>query len=109
MELNLKAIRKEKGLTQEELATAVGATKRQIGAWERGENDMPIDYAIEIANVLDCTIDGIAGRTTYAVVPLPDDSGLFPDEREVIELYRKLSEEGKRALLVLLRNNASEV
>ena len=39
MELNLREIRKKKGMTQNELALAVGASKRQIGAWERGESN----------------------------------------------------------------------
>ena len=47
MELNLREIRKKKGLTQNELALAVGATKRQIGAWERGENDLPMEFILK--------------------------------------------------------------
>lgn len=62
MELNLREIRKKKGLTQNELALAVGATKRQIGAWERGENDLPMDFALSIADTLGCTVDDIARR-----------------------------------------------
>lgn len=91
MNVNMKRLRKEKGLTQEELAKMVGATKRQIGSWERGENDLPLDYADSIASVLGCTLDELAGRADGAdglgIDPYPS---LTQDERELLSLYRNM-------------------
>ena len=95
MELNLREIRKKKGLTQNQLALAVGATKRQIGAWERGENDLPMDFALSIADVLGCTVDDIARRTEYGFVTMYSE-----DEIKLIEMYRMLDFNAKRAILV---------
>ena len=53
METNLRKLRKANGYTQEQLASAIGATKRQVGAWERSENDLPMDYADQIATLFD--------------------------------------------------------
>ena len=36
MKMTLKAARHNKGLTQEQLAEAVGVTSRTIGSWEKG-------------------------------------------------------------------------
>lgn len=94
MELNLKELRKRKGMTQEELAAAVGATKRKIGAWERGENDIPMDYAVSIADVLNCTVDEIAGRKTSVPVLSLDYT-----ERLLIRLYRNLDNEARQLLV----------
>lgn len=96
MNVNMKRLRKEKGLTQEELAKLVDATKRQIGAWERGENDLPLDYADSIASVLGCTLDELAGRADGAdglgIDPYPS---LTRDERELLSLFRSMGEREK--------------
>ena len=93
MKLNLDELRKKKKMTQEMLASAVGASKRQIGAWERGENDIPMDFAVLIADTLDCSIDDIAGReVNYAYVSLSDD------EKSLLKDYRDSSEEGRKAI-----------
>lgn len=92
MDLKLKDIRKRMNMTQQELAAAVGATKRQIGAWERGENDLPMDYAATIADVLNCSIDEIAGRDSTSVL------SLIWEERKLIRLYRNMDDETKHLL-----------
>jgi len=103
MNVNMKRLRKEKGLTQEELAKMVDATKRQIGAWERGENDLPLDYADSIASVLGCTLDELAGRADGAdglgIDPYPS---LTRDERDLLLLFRSMGEREK----VLMMDNA---
>ena len=101
MKLNLKEIRKNRKMTQQELAQSVGATKRQIGAWERGENDIPMDYASMIADVLKCTVDDIAGRTVPAAKN--DDS----EEQELVGIYRSLNAHGRAQLMVFARGCAA--
>ncbi|MBQ1449394.1 MAG: helix-turn-helix transcriptional regulator [Eggerthellaceae bacterium] len=95
MELNLRGIRKSRNLTQEELADKVSATKRQIGAWERGENDMPMDYAAAIADALGCSIDEIAGH----VKPESASGCKSADEAELLRLYRFMDAIGREHLL----------
>ncbi len=94
MKLMLSEIRKRVGMTQEELGAAVGATRRQIGAWERGENDMPMDFAMQIANVLGCTIDELAGRKQRGTV-----LELSLDERDLVGCYRRMAAEDKVSFL----------
>lgn len=65
MKLNMRKLRKAKGMTQTELGNCVSATTRQIGAWERGENELPLDYAYMIADALDCTIDELVNRPDF--------------------------------------------
>lgn len=101
MELNLKELRKKKGMTQLELAAAVGATQRKIGAWERGENDIPMDFAVSIADVLDCSVDDIAGRSHTATV-----LSLDWNERTLIRLYRNMDDSQREILLSTARNFA---
>lgn len=96
MASSMREIRKSAGMTQEQLAASVNATKRQIGAWERGENDMPMDYAVMIADVLGCTVDELAGRDN----PMAQ---LARDEREVIDMMREMDAPARRLALKLVR------
>lgn len=101
---DMKRLRKERGFTQEQLAAMVNATKRQIGAWERGENELPMDYGVVIADVLNCTLDELSGRQC----PAATISNVTDDERELLELYRSLSARGQNAVLVGLREYAGK-
>lgn len=105
MKLSMRELRKSKKLTQQQVADAIGATKRQVGAWERGENDLPMDYAFEIADLLDCTVDDIAGRESTVSYYAIDLNKVECDE--LCELYRSMTDEGQHQLLVYARGLAA--
>lgn len=52
----LKQIRREKNLTQVELAEAIGCNQGQIANWEAGRHPIPENYRIELQKVLCCHI-----------------------------------------------------
>ena len=62
MDLQMKRIRESRGLSQQEVADLIGVPVRRYGSWERGERNMNLDDAVEIAQVLNCTLDELAGR-----------------------------------------------
>lgn len=110
MKLSMRTLRKSHGLTQEELAKAIGATKRQVGAWERGENDLPMDFAVAIADALECTIDDIAGRDThyfYMNIPERPQDALTDEERDLLDTFRALDDRGRREALYAVRGIAA--
>lgn len=53
----LKELRREKGLTQEQLSEVFGVSNRSISRWENGVNMPDFDLVIEIANYFDISID----------------------------------------------------
>ncbi|MDE7185952.1 MAG: helix-turn-helix domain-containing protein [Lachnospiraceae bacterium] len=53
----LKELRKEKALTQEQLAEILGVTNRSISRWENGVNMPDFDLVIELANYFGVSID----------------------------------------------------
>lgn len=59
----LAAIRKEKGLSQSELADRVDSTSITIGRYERDEVKPPLEVAAKIAVVLGVSLDFLAGIT----------------------------------------------
>ena len=57
----LKDLREDKDLTQSELAEALGLYTTTYARYERGENELPLYMAIEIAKYYNISIDYIAG------------------------------------------------
>ena len=55
----LKELRREKQLTQEQLAEVFGVTNRSISRWENGVNMPDFDLVIEIANYYNVSIEEI--------------------------------------------------
>ena len=53
----LKELRKEKSMTQEQLAEVLGVTNRSISRWENGVNMPDFDLVIEIVNYFDVGIE----------------------------------------------------
>ena len=58
-ERNLTLLRKKKGLSQDELAFAVGVTRQTIYTWEAGLNYPNIIALNKIAEVLDVSTDDL--------------------------------------------------
>jgi len=61
---NLKALRKQKGLTQEELAGFIGVSFQAISKWERDEGYPDITTLPALANFFGLTIDELLGINT---------------------------------------------
>ncbi len=55
--INIRAIRKEKGLTQKDMATSLNVQQSTVSMWETGESKPRADMLIAIAKYLDCTVD----------------------------------------------------
>lgn len=58
---NLKCLREKKGMSQAEVATAVGVTPQAVGKWERGESDPQWAQAPKLAALFGCTVDALFG------------------------------------------------
>lgn len=63
----LAAIRKDKGLSQGELADRVDSTSITIGRYERDEVKPPLEAAAKIAVALGVSLDYLAGLTDNQV------------------------------------------
>ena len=66
MNLNqqLAFLRKEKGITQEELAIALGVTNQAVSKWENGQNCPDIQLLPMIADYFNISIDDLMGHTS---------------------------------------------
>ncbi len=60
----LMEVRKEKKLSQDELAKMIGVHGAVIGRYERDEVKPSVDMATKIANALDISLDYLVGATS---------------------------------------------
>lgn len=92
-EKNLAIARKNKGITQIELAEMLHVSNGTVGNWESGKRTPDIESVAKIASILDVTTDfllidkeNIANRTTNNSFELSEK------EIEIIKAYRSKKE-----------------
>lgn len=56
---SLRELRTERGITQAELATALGLTRQTVIAIEGGKYSPSLEVAFQIARVLDVTLEDV--------------------------------------------------
>lgn len=83
--LNLKNLRKQRKLTQSDLAEIIGVSQVTMGRYETGEREMPYETLFQLADFFGVTIDEILGRTPMDVVVLKENAPpLGEDEYEIV-------------------------
>lgn len=59
----IREIRKEKGLSQKEIAKMINMNQTQYSRYERGENEIKVNVLIDICRALEVSSDYILGLT----------------------------------------------
>lgn len=92
---NLKRLRKEKGFSQEQLATRLNVVRQTISKWEKGISVPDAELLIQLAEVLDVTVSDLLGKK----IEIAEDQ----DEKDILASeLAKLNE-----LLVVYGNKLS--
>ena len=81
---NIKAIRKSKGLSQEELAIKLNVVRQTISKWEQGLSVPDADMLVSISEVFETPVSTLLGETI--VEPKIDDLKVISEKLEVINL-----------------------
>ncbi len=81
---NIKAIRKSKGLSQEELAIKLNVVRQTISKWEQGVSVPDADMLISISEVFEMPVSTLLGETI--VEAKVDDLKAISEKLEVINL-----------------------
>ena len=91
---NLKTLRKEKGFSQEELASKVHVVRQTVSKWEKGLSVPDAEMLMQIAEVFEVPVSRLLG----AAVPEPESDA--PDQRnEIAEQLMKINEQ------LVIKNN----
>lgn len=63
--MRLKTLREERGLSQQSLAKEIGVSQKAIDFWERGINEPKASYLIKLAEYFGVSVDYLLGRTEF--------------------------------------------
>ncbi len=79
--LRMKSLRKQKGLTQEQLGDMVGVSKDAISRYESNTQTPSLERVRRIALVLNTSVDYLLGLENEPVIKI---SGLSPKKRKFV-------------------------
>lgn len=98
----LKELRGEQGLTQVQLAKAIGVSQGTIYFWENGINEPTSFYVVALADFFNVSTDELLGHSAeYCAVH--DTSTAEAETAEIVRLYSTLPNDKKKTALALLK------
>lgn len=74
---NLQKLRKQKSLTQEALAEAVGVARQTIAKWEAEESTPDLEMSGRLASALEVTLDDLVNAPEYELDSRPGMRGKY--------------------------------
>lgn len=91
---NIKSLRKEMGLSQQELAERVGVDQTSISCWELDKCLPNTDKLLALAEVFNVSTDYVLGVSQYHFpVNVGRDNMFTFEELKIIEDYRSLPQD----------------
>lgn len=94
---NIKAIRKSRGLSQEELAVKLNVVRQTLSKWERGLSVPDSDMLIQISEALETPVSVLLGEAVAE--SKPDDLKAISEKLEIINLQlAKRKNTGRKTL-----------
>ncbi|EAD7061021.1 XRE family transcriptional regulator [Listeria monocytogenes] len=97
---NIEAIRKSKGLSQEEIAIKLNVVRQTISKWEQGLSVPDSDMLISISEVLETPVSTLLGETV--MVSKVDDVKAISEKLEIINLQFAQRKTARRKMLYWL-------
>ena len=94
---NIKAIRKSKGLSQEELAVKLNVVRQTVSKWEQGLSVPDSDMLISLSEVLETPVSTLLGERVAEAKT--DDLKVICEKLEVINLQLAQRKTARRKIL----------
>ena len=90
--MRLYELRKERNLTQDDIANAIKTTRTNIGRWEKNLNEPSASFVVLLANFFEVSTDYLLGREDdFGNINIQKNSSeLTSEEKELLENYRSL-------------------
>lgn len=94
---NIKAVRKSKGLSQEELAVKLNVVRQTISKWEQGLSVPDADMLISLSEALETSVSALLGEPVAEAKA--DDLKAIAEKLEVINLQLARQKAARRKAL----------
>jgi transcriptional regulator with XRE-family HTH domain len=91
----IRDVRRERGWTQDQLASAVGVSRSAVAQWETGRAGQVTTNLTRIAEVLEVGVEYLM----YGEDRRPSAEARLGDELALLRLYRECSAEDRQLLL----------
>ena len=99
---NLKALRNEFNISQQQLADAIGVSQQSVNKYENQDVEPDIAILIKIAEYFSVSVDYLIGRIpsrTFVV------SSLSKDEKTILSKYKFLNKKEKDIIKLVIDNH----
>ena len=96
---NIRAVRKSKGLSQEELAVKLNVVRQTISKWEQGLSVPDSDMLISLSEALDTPVSVLLGEIVEQTEV--NDLKVISEKLEIINLQLALSRNAKQKKLTV--------
>ncbi|MDO4261939.1 MAG: helix-turn-helix transcriptional regulator [Eubacteriales bacterium] len=90
---NLKKLRKEKGISQEELAAKLNVVRQTISKWEKGLSVPDAQLLIRLSEILETPVSTLLGQTIDGKEKISDKNAIA---EQLSRINSQLSEKTRR-------------
>lgn len=101
---NIKALRKAKKMTQEDLGKKISVKRQQIANYESGETSIPLQSAVHISSIFDISIDDLIFRD-FTIKPNSQSTVILKQKNDP----QKISEEDEYKMKGVLENHINKL
>lgn len=98
---NLKLLRNQNKISQQQLADVIGVTQQSINKYENHSVEPDIETLIKIADYFETTIDYLVGRTENSK---ENANEITSEEKSMIFNFRKLNADEKQIIRLCIKN-----
>lgn len=95
----LKILRNEKGVTQSEVALAIGVERYTYAKWEQGRAEPCISDIIKLLNYFDCNFEDLVGESSFANLDNKSKTTFGDKQIKLISSFNLLTEEDQNKVL----------
>lgn len=103
----LRKIREEKNIKQADAAEVAGVQRPYLSDFENGKKLGSLSMVLNLTKFYDISLDYVFGRSTLSHIQSPESIAHNEKERILLEIWRRLNEEEKTGLMLLLQGKAS--
>lgn len=109
----LKSLREDADLSQKELAKLLGVSPSTIGMYEAGKRTPDSEMLTRICDFFNITVDYLIGRSNIknpqcSTSKKTEQSHLTDDEKNILNLYKKLNDKDKAKVEGIMENKIDE-
>lgn len=94
--IKLRELRENRGISVKDMCRKLGVDDSRYRKWESGINGLPLEFSLACCDILHCTLDDLAGRSTVIEYHM---GKLSAQEVELVTTYRLCSQKGREYLL----------